>query len=425
MNEGIEAIADITTGAVIAKAVEPHADGSDIAAANGQSACLNCGGILAGTHCHSCGQKAQVHRTLRSFGHDFVHSVLHFDGKIWRTLPLLMWKPGELTRRYIHGERAKFVSPLALFLFSVFFAFALFNFLAPKNIDLNTNGTTTAAKAQEEFDKDRKDTLDAISKLEKDKKEALASNEPVAWMDGELARYREALKSLEAEKAPEIRKQVIAERKFAIAKQASETKIKRLEADLARAKVAGQPTAKIQEEIESERMGIKLTKAANDLVTKGDTDLQINLFNIKWLNDAAKHAAENPQLLFYKIQSNAYKYSWALIPISMPFLWLLFFWRREYKLFDHAVFITYSLCFMMTLATIAAIILSSATEGSFVFVVTVLSLIFVPPVHIYRQLHHAYQTTRLGAFWRAFVLSNFAVLALVLFGSLIVTLGVI
>ena len=34
-------------------------------------------------------------------------------------------KPGELTRRYIDGQRASFVSPIALFLFCVFFMFAV------------------------------------------------------------------------------------------------------------------------------------------------------------------------------------------------------------------------------------------------------------------------------------------------------------
>ena len=87
---------------------------------------------LIGVHCHVCGQKAKVHRTLHAFGHDILHSVLHFDGKIWRTLPMLFWNPGELTRRYVHGERAKFVSPLALFLFTVFLTFAVFNWLMPK-----------------------------------------------------------------------------------------------------------------------------------------------------------------------------------------------------------------------------------------------------------------------------------------------------
>lgn len=87
--------------------------------------------MLAGEFCHCCGQKAHVHRTLSAFWHDLLHGVLHFEGKIWRTLPLLGWKPGDLTLRYIEGERARFVSPVALFLFTVFLMFAVFSVAGP------------------------------------------------------------------------------------------------------------------------------------------------------------------------------------------------------------------------------------------------------------------------------------------------------
>jgi Protein of unknown function (DUF3667) len=422
MSEELAGVADVATGAVLAGAVEPDTGGGIVAAG---APCLNCATTLMGAHCHACGQKAQVHRTLKSFGHDFMHSVLHFDGKIWRTLPMLVWKPGELTRRYIHGERAKFVSPLALFLFSVFLTFAMYSFLTPKEIDLWTNTPATAAEAKTVLDADRKSIVEDIAKLEAEKKQATTDVEPTAWMDSELARHREALRRLDSETAPDVRKQLIAEHKFAVERRKNETEVRRLEAALARAKAAGQPTAKIEEDLIGARATIKLMTAATDIVTKGKSDVNVNFTGVDSLNNAATHAIENPQLLFYKVQSNAYKYSWALIPISVPFLWLLFFWRRTFKMFDHAVFITYSLCFMMTFGMVGALILSFATEGSFVFVTTILALIFVPPVHIYRQLHRAYETSRFGALWRAFALSNFALLALGLFATLIFALGVI
>ena len=91
-----------------------------------EQACLNCGAKLMGRHCHICGQQAHLHRTLSAVGHDLLHGVLHLDGKLWHTLPLLTLHPGKLTRRYIDGERADFVSPMAMFLFSVFLMFAIF-----------------------------------------------------------------------------------------------------------------------------------------------------------------------------------------------------------------------------------------------------------------------------------------------------------
>src|SRR6476660_7237638 len=122
-----EAIGDAVTGGVLGRAVEPKAGEGD--GHTHETNCLNCGHPLDGPYCSACGQHAHVHRTLSAFFHDFLHGVLHFEGKIWRTLPLLAWKPGELTRRYIEGQRASFVSPIALFLFSVFLTFAVMGML--------------------------------------------------------------------------------------------------------------------------------------------------------------------------------------------------------------------------------------------------------------------------------------------------------
>src|SRR5687768_13876887 len=123
----LEAIGDAVTGVALARAAEPTAGEGD--GHTHEHNCLNCGCALKGDYCHCCGQKAHVHRTLGAFWHDLLHSVLHFEGKIWRTLPLLAWRPGDLTRRYIEGERARFVSPMALFLFSVFLMFIVFSTL--------------------------------------------------------------------------------------------------------------------------------------------------------------------------------------------------------------------------------------------------------------------------------------------------------
>ena len=88
--------------------------------------CPNCGATLRGPFCHDCGQKATAaHLKLHDVAHDVMHEFLHLDGKIWRTLKLLVAKPGMLTREFIDGRRARYVSPLRLYLtFSVLF-FAL------------------------------------------------------------------------------------------------------------------------------------------------------------------------------------------------------------------------------------------------------------------------------------------------------------
>ena len=82
-----EGVAEIAQGALTARAVEP-AHGEADAGHTHESACLNCATPLVGAHCHACGQAAHVHRTLAAFFHDLLHGVFHFEGKIWRTLPM-------------------------------------------------------------------------------------------------------------------------------------------------------------------------------------------------------------------------------------------------------------------------------------------------------------------------------------------------
>lgn len=123
MQGEIEAAGDLATGGIIAHAVDARG------AAHGaghSGTCPNCGTALIGDFCHGCGQAAHLHKTLSSIAHDVLHGVFHFEGRLWRTVPMLFWKPGSLTRRYIAGERVRFVSPLALFLFSVFLMVATF-----------------------------------------------------------------------------------------------------------------------------------------------------------------------------------------------------------------------------------------------------------------------------------------------------------
>ena len=75
--------------------------------------CGNCGAQLNGTYCGVCGQAGHLHRSLLHLAEEFLHGVLHFDTKGFRTLPLLVARPGLLTRRYIAGQRTRYVSPLA------------------------------------------------------------------------------------------------------------------------------------------------------------------------------------------------------------------------------------------------------------------------------------------------------------------------
>jgi hypothetical protein len=90
------------------------------------SACTNCGTSLAGRYCATCGQKvAPLAPTLGYFVHELTHELLHVDGKIFRSLRLLLTRPGFLTREIFAGRRASYVSPIRLYLIASILSFAI------------------------------------------------------------------------------------------------------------------------------------------------------------------------------------------------------------------------------------------------------------------------------------------------------------
>lgn len=413
----IEAIGDVVTGGLLARAVEPKAGEAH---EDGAGTCLNCGADVSGAFCAACGQKLHIHRTLGEFWHDLAHSVFHFDGKIWRTLPLLVWRPGDLTRRYIHGERAKFVSPFALFLFSVFLMFAIFSWGIPSGGSTTTK-VLTPREAVAQLDEDRQELRQKVEELVALRRDAEVRKAATGWIDGEIGQTRDLLARIEKDRNIDVSEDAIGKRRIEINRRKMEAEIAQLEARKVEAQTSGQSTAKIDNDINTLKTGLAVMTAATS--EYGDGAFEVDEMNLDFgwpmIQEQIKNASKNPQLLIYKLQSNAYKFSWALIPLSTPFLWLLFFWRREFYLFDHAVFVTYSIAFMMMLTTVSVIAIQfSATEVIGGFLLTL-----YPLFHIYRQLKQAYGLTRFGTIWRTMLLSSFAVTALSLFFMLILSMG--
>jgi hypothetical protein len=102
-----------------------------------------------------------------------------------------------------------------------------------------------------------------------------------------------------------------------------------------------------------------------------------------------------------------------LIPLSVPFVWLLFPFSRRFRGYDHTVFATYSITFMIALAAVASLLffLNAGAAGGL--------LLLYAPYHMYRQLRGTYGVSRFGGIWRMLALSVFAWIAIGLFVALI------
>ena len=94
------------------------------------SKCLNCGEIVRHPYCGHCGQlQDDFHRPLGQLIRDGASDLFSLDGRIIRTLPALLFRPGHVTRNFINGQRMRYVPPFRLYLLtSLFFFLTLFAF---------------------------------------------------------------------------------------------------------------------------------------------------------------------------------------------------------------------------------------------------------------------------------------------------------
>ena len=380
----IEPLGDVVTGGALGRAVEPRT-GFDGSGHTTEQNCLNCGTTLIGDYCHVCGQKGHIHRTLHAFAHDLLHGVLHFEGKIFTTLPKLMFKPGELTRRYIAGERARFVSPLALFLFSVFMMFAVVSLLGSP---LDMVGDTDRATAVAELQREQKDVEARLSLLRSQRQAAAARGDSTQTIDNDIREAEIGLQIL----------RVLTGSRATVASVEGGQRNRQNQPELSVEQASNSPTRKVN---------VGTTQVAG--FQPGSA-----------LDMTYKAAKRNPKLLIYKLQTNAYKFSWALIVISVPFMALLFLWRWR-PFYDHAVFVTYSITAVSILVIAGSLLVLAGIAPEPVWLAGTLFI----PWHMYRQLRGGYALRRVSALWRTLALLMFAFVALSLFAFGLLLLGVL
>ena len=390
MSEELEALGTAVEGGLVAKALEEESYGAALGKGGN---CLNCGAVVSGHYCGNCGQPLHVHRSIGAFWHDILHGVLHFEGKFWRTLPLLAWKPGELTRRYVHGERAKFISPMALFLFSVFMMFAVFSFLGDPFSAGDVGAVDDEASGGIITDTSQLD--DQIQ--EKTAQLSQASGAQKAALEQEI---------LNLQKARNVMATIAGERPPFPNVKISDRDTNLIDLAPAKLDAAKSGTADVAKE------------------TAGAKRSELDIGNPeadRWLEGIMNKVSANPELLLYKLKANGYKFAWLLIPLSLPFVWLTLIGRRGLHFYDHAVFTTYSISFMSLLFITCAILAAIGVSGTF----WGLLLIFYPPFHMYRQLRYGYGMSRPEALVRTSFLLLFTVISLSLFFAILLALGIL
>lgn len=413
MSGELEAAGALATAGVVGAAIEGREGG-----APGEGNCPNCDAPVTGRFCSNCGQHAHPKRKLTGVIGEFLYGLWNFDTKAWRTFPMLILRPGTLTRNYVYGKRARYLAPLTMFLFSIFLMFFAFSTIeAPQNIRDNEVEVTQEdlTEAREELAQAQADLERARTNPDPDEPAGLEvglAEGAVQIAQGQVERLerqlaaaqaREAERASQAENAPV---QVTVDRDAAPAPAAPPTPA--TEPSETTENAASSQTEGPQ--VETWQDAMREIGTSDDFVVFGGANEE--------LNQRVRRKFENPDLALYQIQDAASRFSFLLAPLSLPFIALLFIWKRGVTLYDHMAYALYALAFAALLFS-AAVLLGKLSFIGWSAAWLLLAL----PVHMWFHLKGAYALGWWSATWRTFFMLIFAYIVATVFTVLVVVLG--
>lgn len=90
-------------------------------------------------YCPNCGQSSKdLKLNFKYFVSEFLSGMFNIDSKIFRTLRLLFFKPGKLSKEFIAGKRNSYIQPVRLYLIGSLIYFTVAS-LVTDPIKLTTN----------------------------------------------------------------------------------------------------------------------------------------------------------------------------------------------------------------------------------------------------------------------------------------------
>ena len=250
--------------------------------------CANCETPLVGTYCHACGQLAEdFHKSIWKLVREALESFFHLDGRLARTLPRLIVRPGRLTRDYLDGKRAFQVPPLRTFLVILLLTFVV------GQCALSSGGADDVVRQAGDSAADPASALDQA-------RAEIAADETMTEDERRIA----------------------------------EAALERNWGGLVAGITAAQEANEIVEE-----------EAANP----DDRENAAAFRN--WVSVRAEAIRAEPGRFALILGVWAQRVVMMMLPVSALILACLFFWRREVFLFDHLIFSMHSLSFQLLLIT--------------------------------------------------------------------------
>ncbi|MCF8879215.1 DUF3667 domain-containing protein [Hyphobacterium sp. SN044] len=386
---GSDLIDNAVTDAVAADAIFSGNERrkSAFPSAGDEGHCSNCGTALKGPICHSCGQDADTfHRPVWSLVLEVLDGFFSFDGRFWRTIPALMFRPGRITRHYLSGVRARYVQPFRLFIVASLAFFLVFSIDSTMFDGSNSDGEQLAEAER------------ALAQAEEDNPEIAAQ---LAQLREQVGEAEEAQRDIEAD--PLVQRAQEQQRRDEMERAIREALLPE-----------DYPDA-VQDDT-----GVPVSRELAD-----GTTLTVEADGADWLPYSARsyladrlgHAIQDPDSWWRAVQEWTPRLIFVLLPIYALLLALMHFWRRGIFLYDHLVVSLHFHSFLFFLMT--ALILASPLIGGWGVLVFMLWSNF----YLYRLHRRVYLNGRFKSLVRVVLLDLIYLIVLTVAFLLLLAVG--
>jgi len=386
-------------------------DADSIPNANQSHSCFSCGESMTGVYCYACGNKNDNYRrSIWSLGVELFSSLTAFEGRIWRSLRSLIFKPGQMAREFSDGARQKWTSPIRMYLAT---SLLLFGYVALSGTQLVAFGTkekpNSVFKAEADdkrftpqvFFLERKSKIrelvsdDAISAFEQDMANIINNdeNKTLEALEKELTATRNTLQGFDFQ--IEDANFRYAKPGLVAARNAVRERISSLENKIREKQEAPETTSsqstplEIQPETETNDM---LGEDIEDIIDNVKNDVQdegtsMNIVGISGekftldsagMRQAISIAIRKPERLNAPISKWLPRIMFVMMPFSMLIGAIFIRGREQAMLYDHLVHAAYIHAFSFLLLFVFILLVQFTSIPALLGIYSLILLIYLP-----------------------------------------------
>lgn len=354
--------------------------------------CFACEEPMTGLYCAACGNKNDdMRRSISSLGIELFSSLTALEGRIWKSLQSLLFKPGQIAREYSNGARTKWTSPIRLYLAM---SLILFGYVTVSKTQLVAFGTEKVSSSIVEASIGGADLNPKIYFLErKSKISELVSDEDISVLEKQFPNINSRLKedtdadllaSLESSRTglDGLDAQIAnspspyAASGLKAGREAIQSRISAIEAELAQRKESAIAAQPLEETIDIET--VRKEDEEESQVTISDRKGNKVALDTASLREAASIALRYPERVNAPVNKWLPRIMFIMMPFSMLLGAIFIRGRETAMLYDHLVHAAYIHAFSFLLLFVFILLVQYTPLPGLLWVYMLTLLIYLP-----------------------------------------------